>query len=146
MDFGMLSQTTQIVSETITNNSLNTLSQELKEPNANLVLEFEKHLIQNPELSSIKKQDITPITSYFNNEQDIATSDENILQNLSVTPKEYLTEIQNLLSNIATNTITQTELFRLQYLVTVLNVQITQNNSLINNTTQQYEQILKQQG
>ena len=146
MDFGMLSQTTQIVSETITNNSLNTLSQELKEPNANLVLEFEKHLIQNPELSSIKKQDITPITSYFNNEQDIATSDENILQNLSVTPKEYLTEIQNLLSNIATNAITQTELFRLQYLVTVLNVQITQNNSFINNTTQQYEQILKQQG
>lgn len=157
MDFGIFSHSAQKLVENITETSLENLpkNQELEKPSTALVLEFEKHLLQNPEISSIHSNtrtihepcEITQLSSHLHNKELLKTIfSENTIQNLSVTPQEYLTEIQTLLSNIAHNTITHNELFRLQYLITILNVQITQNNSLITHTTQQYEQILKQQG
>lgn len=65
---------------------------------------------------------------------------------LSVEPKEYFNEIKNILTQLENNNLNTSELYRLQYLTNMLNVQITQNNSLSKSTTEQFETILKQQG
>lgn len=67
-------------------------------------------------------------------------------ENLSVEPQEYFNEIKNILTQLENNNLNTSELYRLQYLTNMLNVHITQNNSLSKSTTEQFETILKQQG
>lgn len=68
------------------------------------------------------------------------------IRNISVEPQEYLQEIRQILSQIQNNGLTTSNLFRLQYLTNVLNVQVAQNNSLSKSSSEQFENILKQQG
>lgn len=67
-------------------------------------------------------------------------------QSISVEPQEYLQEIQEILTQISNNSLTTQNLFRLQYLTSMLNVQVSQNNSVSKSSTEQFETILKQQG
>lgn len=79
--------------------------------------------------------------------QTAEVSDSNAInRGIYVEPQEYMQEIQEILTQIGNNSLSPENLFRLQYLTSMLNVQVTQNNSVSKSSTEQFETILKQQG
>lgn len=170
MDIASLAQTFKQVFEIFENSNVSQDSAaqnpQRNEPDKELVAEFESYLQDpaSPEQADLKQTDFDPVKfdeqtgintdlHLENNEQtdlpektqEIRTK-PGIAENISVDPQEYFTEIQNILTRLENNTMSTSELFRLQYLTNMLNVQITQNNSLSKSTTEQFETILKQQG
>lgn len=143
IDFESFSHSLKQFLETIIQNPTEN-TQKLQTPTAPdkaVVLEFEKYL--NADIEPIQ----TPTTESTSLSVPNITNQEIIeTNNLIVEPKEYFHEVEQIITKITNNTLSQTDLFRLQYLTSVLNVKITQNTTLINKTTNQFEQILKQQG
>lgn len=169
MDIASLTQTFKQVFEIFENSNISqgTVSQnpQNNEPDQALVAEFESYLQEPNSLEQADFQQVnieeniepqTKIPSEIhaeNIEQTAPPSDiqevqanPGIADSISVEPQEYFTEIQNILTQLENNSLNTSELFRLQYLTNMLNVRITQNNSLSKSTTEQFETILKQQG
>lgn len=170
MDIASLAQTFKQVFEIFENSNVsqNTVSQnpQNKEPDKELVAEFESYLNEPNSPEQINQadfqqtnieEDVEPnakIEIQTENSEQIAPQNAvqeiqakpGIADNISVEPQEYFNEIKNILTRLENNNLNTSELYRLQYLTNMLNVQITQNNSLSKSTTEQFETILKQQG
>lgn len=173
MDIASLAQTFKQVFEIFenTNVSQETVPQKPqgKEPDKELVAEFESYLnepdtVQQTDFKqanieenqSVNKADTLETQTGINPQEQINPSGKiqevqakpaaSAADSLSVEPKEYFNEIKNILTQLENNNLNTSELYRLQYLTNMLNVQITQNNSLSKSTTEQFETILKQQG
>lgn len=170
MDIASLAQTFRQVFEIFENSTISqdTISQnpQTQEPDKELVAEFESYL-QEPcslEQADFKQTNLEQVN--FEPQTEISTdlrfenieqidflsqtqevhAKSSIAENISVEPQEYFAEIKNILTQLENNNMNTSALFRLQYLTNMLNVQITQNNSLSKSTTEQFETILKQQG
>lgn len=175
MDIASLAQSFKQVFEIFENSNIsqNTVSQnpQSKEPDKELVAEFESYLQEpnSPEQTDLKQANIeenqavdsintlepqAEINPHSPGQIDRLTQTQEVqakpaasaTENLSVEPQEYFNEIKNILTQLENNNLNTSELYRLQYLTNMLNVQITQNNSLSKSTTEQFETILKQQG
>lgn len=173
MDIASLAQTFKQVFEIFenTNVSQETVPQKPrgKEPDKELVAEFESYLNEPAsseqadfkhanieENQAVNKTDTLEAQTGINPQDQINPSGKiqevqakpaaSAADSLSVEPKEYFNEIKNILTQLENNNLNTSELYRLQYLTNMLNVQITQNNSLSKSTTEQFETILKQQG
>lgn len=173
MDIASLAQTFKQVFEIFenTNVSQETVPQKPrgKEPDKELVAEFESYLNEPAsseqadfkhanieENQAVNKTDTLEAQTGINPQDQINPSGKiqevqakpavSATDSLSVEPKEYFNEIKNILTQLENNNLNTSELYRLQYLTNMLNVQITQNNSLSKSTTEQFETILKQQG
>lgn len=156
-----------ISQDTFSQNSQNTKAG--KEPDKELVAEFENYLNEpnSLEQADFKQANIeenqavkdidtlepqagidTPeqVEALGKTQEVHAKQAVSATEYLSVEPQEYFNEIKNILTQLENNTLSTTELYRLQYLTNMLNVQITQNNSLSKSTTEQFETMLKQQG
>lgn len=172
MDIASLAQTFKQVFEIFenTNVSQETVPQKPrgKEPDKELVAEFESYLNEPAsseqadfkhanieENQAVNKTDTLEAQTGINPQDQINPSGKiqevqakpaaSAADSLSVEPKEYFNEIKNILTQLENNNLNTSELYRLQYLTNMLNVQITQNNSLSKSTTEQFETILKQQ-
>lgn len=173
MDIASLAQTFKQVFEIFenTNVSQETVPQKPqgKEPDKELVAEFESYLnepdtVQQTDFKqanieenqAVNKADTLEAQTGINPQEQINPSGKiqevqakpaaSAADGLSVEPQEYFNEIKNILTQLENNNLNTSELYRLQYLTNMLNVQITQNNSLSKSTTEQFETILKQQG
>lgn len=123
------------------------------QPSKELVAEFEQYMQETPETAQTdgisQLQPNSPFEVHFTDNAVIETpkiEKPAETQNISAEPQEYLNEIQEIFSQIENNELTASNLFRLQYLTNMLNVQVTQNNSLSKSSTEQFETFLKQQG
>lgn len=123
------------------------------QPSKELVAEFEQYMQETPETAQTdgisQLQTDASIEIHFND--NTVTETPKIekpaeTQNIAAEPQEYLKEIQEIFSQIQNNELSASNLFRLQYLTNMLNVQVTQNNSLSKSSTEQFETFLKQQG
>lgn len=173
MDIASLAQTFKQVFEVFenTNVSQNTVSQnpQNNEPDKELVAEFESYLnepdtVQQTDFkqANIEESQAADTDNALKTPMDINPQEQieplgasqdvqakpavSAADTLSVEPQEYFNEIKNILTQLENNNLNTSELYRLQYLTNMLNVQITQNNSLSKSTTEQFETILKQQG
>ncbi len=174
MDIASLTQTFKQVFEIFENSNISqgTVSQnpQNNEPDKELVAEFENYLQEpnSPEQADLKQADFQQVNPEENLEPQTKVPSEihaenieqtapqsdiqevrakpGIAESISVEPQEYFAEIQNILTQLENNSLNTGELFRLQYLTNMLNVRITQNNSLSKSTTEQFETVLKQQG
>lgn len=100
--------------------------------------------IQIQEVQSSEQTDFSAGKPEQTGQAEIPGSEQK--ESISVEPQEYLQEIQEILHQISNNSLTTENLFRLQYLTSMLNVQVSQNNSVSKSSTEQFETILKQQG
>lgn len=143
IDFESFSHSLKQFLETIIQNPTEN-TQKLQTPTAPdkaVALEFEKYLNADIDPTQIPTTENTSFSV-----PNITNQENTETNNLIVDPKEYFHEVEQIITKITNNTLSQTDLFRLQYLTSVLNVKITQHSTLINKTTNQFEQILKQQG
>jgi hypothetical protein len=126
----------------------------LNEPNSLEQTDFKQgNIEENQAVKSIDTPEpqadintLEPAEQLAKNQEIHAKTAVSAAETLSVEPQEYFNEIKNILTRLENNTLSTTELYRLQYLTNMLNVQITQNNSLSKSTTEQFETMLKQQG
>lgn len=160
MDFAFLSQSFRQILDIFgkTDISGGTVLKSPQEnlPDKELVAEFEKYMqepLPEQELSenSLHQAAVPPAGEIRDIQPNSGMEIPEIghiedIQNISVEPQEYLQEIQQIFTQIQNNGLTTSNLFRLQYLTNVLNVQVAQNNSLSKSSTEQFETILKQQG
>lgn len=135
------------------------------QPSKELVAEFEQYMQEpaqtppaadndpvsaaNPAESVTQVQADDSLRAEFSNNtvsepQKIRAAEQSA--DISAQPQEYLEEIQQIFAQIENNELSASNLFRLQYLTNMLNVQVTQNNSLSKSSTEQFETFLKQQG
>lgn len=135
-----------------------------QEPSKELIAEFENILNQEPD-NQLQTKQLPAIDKNSDTGNPIQTKIDFSLQktekihpvaaehthhieqtHLKVEPQEYLKEIQQIFTDMRNNALSASELYRLQYLTGILNVRITQHNSILQSSSNQFETILKQKG
>ncbi len=166
MELSGISNLLKNILEVLDNSGISNSSvlKQSQEPSKELIAEFENILNQEPD-NQLQTEQIPAIDKNSDTGDPIQTEIDFSLQKtekiqpaaaedthhieqtrLKVEPQEYLKEIQQIFTDMRNNALSSSELYRLQYLTGILNVRITQHNSILQSSSNQFETLLKQKG